>query len=232
MTISRSHRRYRSRSRRGCEPGLPRSYDLRFCSIYTYSPKGQSITSMRSRLLCSRVKGGALGWLKSYSTRVCSQMTQHGQFNGFFSERTVLVPVPVCDASTSLPRWSAQRLAFIFQEMGLGESVWIGLQRVKPVERSSRAWMWERPTVLSHYQSFVAMPVSTPPEEVVLVDDVVTKGRTLLAAAMRLRQAFPSTTVRAFALVRTMGFLANVERLFDPCQGQIRWDGRDAHRDP
>ena len=71
--------------------------------------------------------------------------------------------------------------------------------------------------------------VKTP---ALLVDDVVTKGRTLLAAAARLHEAFPNADLRAFALVRTMGFLPQLERLLEPCEGIIRWAGGDARREP
>jgi hypothetical protein len=67
---------------------------------------------------------------------------------------------------------------------------------------------------------------------VVLVDDVVTKGRTLLAAATRIQEAFPDTEVRAFALLRTMGLIPDVAQLLEPCVGEIRWTGADAQREP
>ena len=67
---------------------------------------------------------------------------------------------------------------------------------------------------------------------VVLIDDVITKGRTLLAAASRIHQAFPDAKVRAFALVRTMGMIAGIRQLVDPCQGEIEWWSGDAQRTP
>jgi pyrimidine operon attenuation protein/uracil phosphoribosyltransferase len=66
----------------------------------------------------------------------------------------------------------------------------------------------------------------------VLIDDVITKGRTILAAAARLHEAFPGADIRAFALVRTMGLLADVAGPLGPCQGVVRWAGGDAWRDP
>jgi adenine/guanine phosphoribosyltransferase-like PRPP-binding protein len=66
----------------------------------------------------------------------------------------------------------------------------------------------------------------------VLIDDVVTKGRTLLAAATRVREALPGAEIRAFALLRTMGFIQGIDRLLDPCVGEIRWRAGDAHRNP
>jgi Na+/citrate or Na+/malate symporter len=46
------------------------------------------------------------------------------------------------------------------------------------------------------------------PERILLVDDVITKGRTLIAAATRVHEAFPQAPICAFALLRTMGLVA------------------------
>lgn len=59
------------------------------------------------------------------------------------------------------------------------------------------------------------------PADLVVVDDVVTKGATLLAAAAVLQEAFPASRVRGFALVRTMGLVLEVDRILDPCLGTI-----------
>jgi hypothetical protein len=120
---------------------------------------------------------------------------------------------------------------------------------VNEVQRSSGAWRWERPTVQQHFTSFAVIPSAVAPEpvapeptssestgpeptEIILIDDVVTKGRTLVAAAIRLQLTFPQTRIRAFALIRTLGLVPDVESVFDPCRGEIRWNGLDAQRDP
>jgi hypoxanthine phosphoribosyltransferase len=84
----------------------------------------------------------------------------------------------------------------------------------------------------NHYDSFAIERVTELPRHVVLIDDVVTKGRTLLAAAARVQEAFPNAEIRAFALLRTMGLVQGVEQLLDPCVGEIRWRAGDAHRTP
>jgi predicted amidophosphoribosyltransferase len=211
---------------------LPREYRLQFGACYVYSPKGESEVSERSRQLCARVKHGSTKWLRSYVARVHQEAIRKHRFCGFFNEHTLLVPIPNSPSSMRTSFWVARRLALTLQEAGLAEDVWTGLRRVSSVERSSSAWMWERPTVQQHYRSFAVIPSPRPPTEIVLVDDVVTKGRTLVAAAMRLHEAFPKADIRAFALVRTMGLILDVERLFDPCEGVIRWNGNDAYRDP
>jgi adenine/guanine phosphoribosyltransferase-like PRPP-binding protein len=86
--------------------------------------------------------------------------------------------------------------------------------------------------VQQHFDSFVATPAITPVQRIVLVDDVITKGRTLLAAAARLRNVLPDADIRAFALIRTQGYAHHMEHLQEPCQGVIRWAGGDARREP
>jgi predicted amidophosphoribosyltransferase len=117
----------------------------------------------------------------------------------------------------------------------LGDCVWEGVERRIPVRKSATALNAERPTVRQHYESFAvatAWSATGTPSRIVIVDDVITKGRTILAAAMRLYEAFPNADIRAFALVRTMGFIADVGRSLDPCQGVVRWAGNDARREP
>jgi hypothetical protein len=231
--MTTNHRRGVRESRAAAEAaGLPSEYGVPFAACYVYSPKGESEVSQRSRQLCARVKSGSTQWLRSYATNVHQEVTQNGLFDGFFNEHTILVPIPDYRATNRTPFWVARRLALALQATGLAEDVWTGLRRVSSIERSSSAWMWERPTVQQHFQSFAVIPSSRPPREIVLIDDVITKGRTLIAAAMRLQETFPKAEIRAFTLVRTMGFVLDVARLFDPCQGEIRWNGEDAYRNP
>jgi hypothetical protein len=231
MTTNRKHR-LQGRQSSLDKVTLPREYRLQYAACYAYSPKGESDVSMRSRLLCARVKNGSPKWLKSYVALAHQEFTQQRCFCDFFNERALLVPVPQYLCSGRASMWVARRLAFTLQEAGLGEEVWTGLRRVSNVDRSAYAWMWQRPTVQQHYRSLAVIPSPRHPSSIILVDDVITKGRTLVAAAIRLREAFPTATVRAFALVRTMGLILDVDRLFDPCEGAIRWNGHDAYRNP
>ena len=231
MTINHS-RRLRESRRSADGLGLPSEYCVPFAACYTYSPKGTSEVSRRSRQLCTRVKNGSTKWLRCYAARVHHEVVHGCGLRALFTEHTLLVPIPEYHSLAQTSFWAARRLAIELQATGLAADVWTGLRRISSVEKSASAWMWERPTVHQHYRSFGVIPSSKTPTDLVLVDDVITKGRTLLAAAMRLHEAFPNADIRAFALVRTMGFVLDVERLFDPCQGEIRWNGQDAYRSP
>jgi hypothetical protein len=211
---------------------LPADYLLPFAACYAYSPKGESEVSQRSRQLCSRVKSGSTQYLKSYAATVQQEVHHGSALQEFFPKHALLVPVPEFRASGNTTVWVAKRLALALKETGLAREVWTGLKRASSVARSSSAWMWERPTVLQHYQSFTVTPSSQAAGTILLIDDVITKGRTLAAAAIRVREAFPKAEIRAFALIRTMGFVLDLPRLLEPCQGVIHWNGEDAYRAP
>ena len=223
-------------SRRGArfQPTLP---NISFWSCYIYSPRGGSYASEESRLLCARLKSGDPAWLPYYAGVVHEQATRHGMSSTLFAKETVLVPVPG-SAPPGRGVWAAQRLALALQGVGLGGSVWPTLERRFPVRKSATALNADRPTVHQHYESFsvtgqwsvAALP--SPPTRMILIDDVITKGRTILAAAVRLHEAFPNADIRAFALVRTMGLVPDVSQSLSPCHGIVWWAGRDSRREP
>jgi hypothetical protein len=203
-----------------------------YASCYVYSPAGKSEMCERSRLLRALLKEGDAYFMIKYALRVRQQAKPWAKLAGFFHADDVLVPVP-----RSSPRrrgtWVAADLAHALVLEGLGTMAWHGLRRVSPVPKSATAAPGGRPTVSRHYESFCIdrLPPYRP-AGVVLVDDVITKGRTLLAAAARVRETLPETQVRAFALVRTMGWIARMDHLLDPCTGEIKWQAGDARRNP
>jgi hypothetical protein len=203
-----------------------------YASCYVYSPTGSGAVCERSRLLRALLKAGDAGFMLKYALRVRQQATDSSLLTGFFDSTDILVPVPGSAVSVAGRSWTAKHLAIALVNEGLGGAAWPGLRRVRAVRKSATAAPGERPTVNLHYESFFIERPAIPPERIVLIDDVVTKGRTLLAAATRVHEAFPCAQIRAFALVRTMGFIPRVHQLLDPCKGEIRWKAGDAHRTP
>ncbi len=190
-----------------------------YASCYVYSPTGTGAVCERSRLLRALLKAGDAGFMLKYALRVHQQATDSPLLAGFFGTTDVLVPVPGSAPSVPGGWWAAKHLAAALVNEGLGYVAWPGLRRVRAVRKSA-------------YESFFVDRPPIPPERIVLIDDVVTKGRTLLAAASRVHEAFPCAQIRAFALVRTMGLIPCVQQLLDPCKGEIRWRAGDAYRTP
>jgi predicted amidophosphoribosyltransferase len=203
-----------------------------FASCYVYSPNGTGVESERSRVLRELLKAGEARVLFYYADRLRRELDANASLASFLGPSSVLVPVPGSARTCAGERLITERLAAAFIAEGLGKSIWRGVHRVRRVRKSATALPGSRPTMAEHYDSFAVERGVAAPSRIILVDDVVTKGRTLLAAAMRLREAFPTSDIRAFALLRTMGLGQKVGRLMDPCVGEIRCRAGDAFRTP
>lgn len=205
---------------------------IAYASCYVYSPAGTGFVSEQSRLMRTLLKAGNARFMLKYAVRVRQQFTDSLLLGGFFGTTDILIPIPGSAPDGAGRLWAAAHLADALIDVGLGGKAWSGLHRAKAVRKSATASPGERPTVGLHYESFSIEYPPAPPEKIILVDDVVTTGRTLLAAASRLHDAFPAARIQAFALVRTMGLIPRVKRLLEPCKGEIRWQAGDAHRSP
>ncbi len=207
-----------------------------FAACYAYSPSGEGPLCEQARALCARLKGADPRWLARFAVQVWWQRSARGQFAAVFRKPVVLVPVPGSGQSPRGP-WVGERLACALERAGLAQAVWPVLRRRTAVRKSAFAPAGERPSVLEHYRSLAIERAweeggAQRPARLVLVDDVITRGRTLLAAAARLREAFPGCEIRAFALMRTLGRGETPWRNPDPCEGEVRWLRGDARRSP
>ena len=72
----------------------------------------------------------------------------------------------------------------------------------KAIRKSAFCKAGERPTPREHYDTMKVKALIDPPEKIIPVDDVITKGPTFAGAAVRLMQAFSDAEVRAFAMAR------------------------------
>jgi hypothetical protein len=212
---------------------------LPFASGYAYSPSGRGPLCEEARALCADVKAADPYRLARAASEVWMEAAGHGRFAMTFGAAVVLVPVPGSGCGQS-GAWVGERLAWCLKELGLAAQVWPILEREYAVRKSAFASAGERPSVSEHYASFAierGRPARTSGARgecirLTLVDDVITRGRTLMAAAQRLRLAFPAASIRAFALLRTLGREQRLDRILDPCEGEVRWVAGDARRIP
>lgn len=204
---------------------------LPFAACYVYSPVGADRASRRSRRFCAAVKGAGAARIACSAALVRVLAAERPAFAQWFEPTAVLVPVPASVPSGSSAVWAAGEIAAALAHAGLGAGSQPILQRSTAVRKSATAPAGGRPTIAEHYESFAVTARADGSECFVLVDDVITRGRTLFAAACALRAAFPHATIRGFALLRTMGF-AGVGRLVEPCIGEIRWRRGEVYRQP
>jgi len=182
--------------------------------------------------MCERVKTVDPSWLPRYAGFVYRESLSDPQLAALFSQGAAMVPVPGSSPWVGEALWPALQLAIALREVGFALPVWTGLRRQIAVRKSATSPNGQRPSAWQHYESLSVTPPAAPLRKVVLIDDIITKGRTLLAAAARLRADMPSVDIRAFTLMRTQGFLACLDHMVDVCHGVVRWAGGDARREP
>jgi hypothetical protein len=156
-----------------------------------------------------------------------------GGMEPFLGPDVVLVPAPrsapIRDVTTL---WPAQRICTQLVAGKLGREVLPCITRTMAVPKSAFAASGERPDASRHYETMAVEVGLMRGARIAVVDDIITKGATLLAAASRVQEAFPEAEVRAFALLRTMGLVEEVEKILDPCRGTITLARGEVVRDP
>lgn len=211
----------------GPEATMPLLEKIAFGSFADYSPRGAGRRGPLSRRLCYAVKdddfvvidGKRVRAIPHMISRLCQNLQSSG-LEEIFDDEPILVPaprsVPVAKGELYPPRIISHQLV----DAGLGGAVRLLLERTRPVQKASHASPEDRPTAVEHYRSLAVRSGASAPHAVLIVDDVITSGCMLLAAASRLKHAFPQTKVRVFALIRTLSS-DPVNQIYQPTRGTI-----------
>jgi phosphoribosylpyrophosphate synthetase len=192
---------------------------LAFAACYAYSPHGIGATSSQSRDLCRRIKRADSEAVALATARV-SQYVADGRFTAFFGSDVTLVPVPGRAPLAPGAISRTQRFCDELVRRGLARETVPLIARIRPVAKSAYAAPAERPDAVEHHDSMDMQRTLVTPHRILLVDDVVTRGATLLGAASLLLEAVEHSEVRAFAFIRTIS-PGEVDDVRDPCEGWI-----------
>ncbi len=115
----------------------------------------------------------------------------------------VLVPLPGHARHKPASVWPALNIANALLRQGLARDVCQCLIRREPVIKSAYAAPGERPAPLVHYESFDVAVAFEDWSNIVLIDDVITRGATMSGAAARIRETHRQARIRGFAVART-----------------------------
>ena len=211
---------------------LPAGYRLPFFAPFCYSPYATSLLAQRSRRLRDQVKRADPTTLAHCTARVATMI--HSQVAPeFLPPDVALVPVPRCiPCDPRNPISAPVAISRALHAVGLGRSIWPALRRWRAVPKSAWSRPGSRPEFLDHYTSLELLDHELPATRFLLVDDFITRGRTIMAAAAVLYQAIPRAHIRAFALIRTEGLAPDIDSITAPTLGVIRYLGGDAFRSP
>ena len=93
-----------------------------------------------------------------------------------------------------------------------------------PIERSSTVAPGKRPTAAIQLKSFPVLPPVIPPSRIVIVNDVVTTGATMLADVLAVFGAILGVATDGSAFVRTQS-ARNLTATQSPVHSRIRVHG-------
>lgn len=209
---------------------MPSEYN--YGTFANYSPRGSSELSENSRKICGAIKAGKINLLET-AVPILRQ-ERAAILQPFLDARVTLVPVPKSAPLVEGALWPSRVICDVLRSNGFGMDVAPFLVRARAVRRSSTSPAAERPLWIEHFESIEVDPAPLfQPKCITLVDDVLTMGRTSYACAERLREVFPDTEIRIFAMIRTQGLIPDIERFVDPSVGTITgYDSGRTHRAP
>ena len=171
---------------------------FKYLTFLRYSPRGGSENAQRSRGIMGKYKNAD----EEHITYLAKRIKEEGK--SVFFDNAILVPVP-----------------------GIGKSTSVLLERFKAIEKSSSQYTAaKRNKVPDHLNSIKVTLALIDTPTIILVDDVLTLGRTSMACALLLKKAYPHKEIKIFCPFRTRSFEDN-NTLLDIKEGEMIWDGHD-----
>ena len=190
--------------------------ELRFGSLLVYAPQGTSELSIQSQQVVRHIKNCRTSHIRRVGLRFAEQMDRE-MFRDLLGPDVLVVPAPRSSPNVKDMNWPALRICRELEERRLCGGVACLLERHAPVDKSALVSTGaKRPSPEQHAASLrcQSRPAS-PPTRITIVDDIVTRGSTLLGAAWVLTELVPQATIRALAVVRTMTG-ADIEAILAP----------------
>ncbi len=207
--------------------------ELQFAALLQYSPNGRSEASRASKEAAVRIKRGSPAHIRRIGERVAEAHAK-GEFPGIFGPKVELVPAPRSKPTKEGALWPAKLICEELVRRGLAAGVSILIARTEPIEKSAlHRNAKSRSGPEDHIRTMTMTGETTlfGARQLLIVDDVVTRGATMLAAASVLRQAFREASIAGFAAVRTMSGV-EIDHMLAPVVGSIHQLGGWLHRDP
>lgn len=162
----------------------------------------------------------------AYFASVIAEQLKGGVLADLLGGGGCLVPIPGHGVYKAGNLWPPLRICEELRRVGIGDDMQVLLERMKGVAQSSVKGA-TRPTVRDHYDSIEAKPILMPHKRIVMVDDVVTRGSTLIACGSRLAELFPGVEIVAFGYARIDwdARLTKLPEMWSPKIEAVTYDG-------
>ena len=180
-------------------------------SLFPYGKSGDNASVEKAKQIVYNVKNSRVGFLNTYFETIMNDADKQ-KLSAFIPKESVLVPIPRSAPLLENAQWPGREICEVLIKNGFGESFIPMLKRANVVLKAAfQHGSGERPTVETHRNSIVLenFPIfQANVKQFILVDDVVTQGRTAYACYLKINEQFPNIPLSLFALTRTDTFKA------------------------
>ncbi|MDI9311849.1 MAG: hypothetical protein QM535_16675 [Limnohabitans sp.] len=181
--------------------------DIKWATLYNYSPRGTTYIAKLSQNLRQGVKSGLISrWQQLIINRVAS----YQDFKSFFTnvnENITIVPIPRSAKNQPNQVWPSCDIAQIIVQcinaIGLQAIIHPVLERSIAIRKSSNSFTREtRPTVDEHIRTLsIKNEIIYQSNDILLVDDIITQGVTAFACASKIHEKYPNSNIKVLALL-------------------------------
>ena len=212
--------------------------ELEFGSLFTYSPYLSTMEAKKSKNFMIQLKNNEYLLdhsitMVNYVANFIHENIKDLPFAHFFESKPVLVPIPKSSLMKADTLWVPKTLADAINQNGFGKSVIELVKRDIALPKSATSSARDRPKAAQHYDSIgISNKLLSESNEILLIDDVITRGATSLGVASKIADIFPKSIIRTFAAIRTMTPPSIFKKIYDPCKGYITFNGEDTFRRP
>lgn len=181
---------------------------MRYLSLLRYSPRDKSELGVKCQGIVTAIKndqalaGDTLA-SEAIAMLLAAQREEHQGLRDVFNGNASLVPVPRSSPRSKDALWPSLRIAQALERHRLGSEVLVAVERHTKI-RSSHTSGSNRPSVEEHMATLRnCRPINARPSQIILVDDVITKGATVWACRQVIQESLPDVDVVVFAAVST-----------------------------
>ena len=190
-------------------------------SLFECGKKGEVSTVLEANQYKDHIKKGRVH-LVEHLIGKC--MEDSDDLRKFFGNDSTLVPAPKSAPLVKNAIWPPNEISKKLIALGLGREIIPILHRTKSVPKSAfQSGAEERPTKKLHCETIACQTPNDsvfPIDKVIIVDDVLTQGRTTYACYEKILERYPNSEIKVFTLIRWNSF-TNMTQFVSPTYGEI-----------